>query len=105
MQKLLNFHGISDEKIMKHFDLNVSNPRIILDQNNGKDFFTNQQPKFLYDFLIKNEFISIQILNEMIENYASENMSLENRNEVRKKKVDFYHHVCTYKREVRRFFP
>ena len=73
-----NFHLVSDEKIMKHFGLNVSNPHVILDQDNCNNFFTNHQPKFLYDFL----------------NYNFENMSLEDRND----------HVGIYYREVKRCF-
>ena len=91
MQKLLSFDGISDEEIMKHFQINVSNPHVIHDQENAKDYFSNEEPRFLYEFLTKLK--GLEFLHEENENYNFENMSLENRNI-----------VSLYNREIRRNF-
>ena len=88
---ILSFDGISDEEIMKHFQINVSNPHVIHDQENAKDYFSNEEPRFLYEFLTKLK--GLEFLLEENENYNFENMSLENRNI-----------VSLYNREIRRNF-
>ena len=54
---------------MKHFDLYVSNPHVILDQDNGKDFFTHYQPKFLYHYLEKIDQENLELITRAARNF------------------------------------
>ena len=68
-RKRENFNLVSDKKIMKHFDLYVSNPHVILDQDNGKDFFTHYQPKFLYHYLEKIDQENLELITRAARNF------------------------------------